>query len=561
MRMLRLLSLMVFVVFIAAFASGCGGGGGGGGSTDTTPPATTPDPTPDPEPDDSQRISSARASIAGILASARTRAQTAQSVANQIQSNADATAEQITRALNHSSAAQSALAAIQAASSQGIAATTAAQAETALANARAASGNLDASASALASIQGDVQAAANRRRQLAADEAAQTGGSSLIKHLRDNRIVSDEALAGLAAASLLVGETGGATGSATYPFHKSGDGTAYPRPRDADRGVLGVTVSVGVGGTDVSSNSQTGRISGSGRLSNGFDLKDGDGNFATVYTDIAVASRVRAKNTAGDDAADDDTATEGVDERYTYVADADYLLAGIWLDDSATDGSDAVLRAFAFGSQALAATHDFCTAADVTDTATLDRECSNATDRPYNTIAGFVDENESEEATYRGGVNGAYFAGGKASHFRANVSLTAKFVRGSGEDVEGSKISGAITDISAGGNSITGSIDLKEVALANDISGAFGAGGGAGGDAAGVIEGHAYTGSWKGRFFGMRARRLTPATTGTVTDGDRTTTTTYTPDKPGSVAGSFYVNRQTVGEGDAAFIGAFGAHR
>ena len=556
MRMLRLLSLMVFVVFVAAFASGCGGGGGGGGSTDTTPPATTPDPTPDPEPDDSQRISTARASIAGILASARTRAQTAQSVANQIESNADATAEQITRALNHSRAAQSALTAIQAASSQGIAATTVAQAETALANARAASGNLDASASALASIQGDVQAAANRRRQLAADETAQTGGSSLIKHLRDNRIVSDEALAGLAADSLLVGVAvaGGTTGSATYPFHKSGDGTAYPRPRDADRGVLGVTVSVD--GTDVSSNSQTGRISGSGRLSNGFDLKDDDGNFATVYTDIAVASRVRAKNTAGDDAADDDTATEGVDERYTYVADADYLLAGIWLDDSATDGSDAVLRAFAFGSQALAADYNFCTAADVTDTATLTRACGNATGRPYNTIAGFVDENESEEATYRGGVNGAYFAGGKASHFRANVSLTAKFVRGSETDAAGSKISGAITGISAGGNDINGSIDLKEQALENDISGAFEAG-----EAAGVIEGHAYTGSWKGRFFGMRARRLTPVTAGTVTDGDRTTTTTYTPDKPGSVAGSFYVNRQTVGEGDAAFIGAFGAHR
>ena len=564
MKMLRLLSLMVFVVFIAAFASGCGGGGGGGGSTDTTPPppATTPEPTPDPEPDDSQRISSARASIAGILASARTRAQTAQSVANQIQSNADATAEQITRALNHSSAAQSALAAIQAASSQGIAATTAAQAETALENARRASGNLDASASALASIQGDVQAAANRRRQLAADEAAQTGGSSLIKHLRDNKKVSDAALAGLTAASLLVGETGGTTGSATYPFHKGATPTQYPIPRNTDRGVLRVTVSVS-GTDDVSSDSQTGRISGSGRLSSGFDLKDGDGRFATVYTDITVATRVRQKtgNDAASDAVEDTTVgdtDDGIDQRYLYVADADYLLAGIWLDD-ATAGTS-TLSAFAFGSQPLAATHDPCTAADVTNTSSLSRACVTADGRAFNTIAGFVDENESEEATYRGGVNGAYFAGGKASHFRANVSLTAKFVRGSGAVVTGSKISGAITDISAGGSSITGSIDLKEVALANDISGAFGDAG-AGGDAAGVIEGHAYTGSWKGQFFGMRATKTSETDDVPANDPERTTTTTYTPDKPGSVAGSFYVDRQTVGEGDAAFIGAFGAHR
>ena len=156
---------------------------------------------------------------------------------------------------------------------------------------------------------------------------------------------------------------------------------------------------------------------------------------------------------------------------YQYVADTDYLLAGIWLDDT-TDGVP-VLRAFAFGSQPLDATPDFCTAADVTDTSTLARACVNADGKPFNTIAGFVDENESEDATYRGGVNGAYFAGGKASHFKANVSLTANFVRGSGTTVDGSKISGEITNISAGGNSITGSIDLKEQALENNLSACF----------------------------------------------------------------------------------------
>ncbi len=559
MKMLRYSGLAVFVVCIAAFASGCGGGGGGGSAmTPEEPPpvmecpegqvGTYPDCT-DPGPTDEQRIASAKQELASILSNAQARAGAASSAAASIQTNPDATADQITDAISHSSTAQSALALIVSANTAATLATTPAEAITALENARAAQGTLNTAASAISGIQGAVQAAANQRQQREADEAAQTGGSSLIKHLRDNKKISDAVLSGLAAASIVVGPTGATSGTATYPFHKGATPTQYPIPRDTDRGVLGVTVSVN--GTDVSSDSQTGKISGSGRLSNGFDVKDGD-RFATVYTDITVATRVRAKNAAGDDAEPDDTTTEGIDERYTYVADTDYLLAGIWLDDT-TAGSP-VLRAFAFGSQALEATYDFCTAADVANTTTLTRACGNATGRAFNTIDGFLDENESTEATYRGGVNGAYFAGGKASHFKADVSLTATFVRGSGTDVAGSKISGAITGISAGGSSITGSIDLKEQPLASPLV-AFEGG------AAGVIEGHAYTGSWKGQFFGMRARRLTPVTTGTVANNDRTTTTTYTPDEPGSVAGSFFVERQTVGEGDAAFIGAFGAHR
>ena len=554
MRMLKLLRLAVFVVCIAAFASGCGGGGGSTTMPEPEPPAM-PEPT---EPTDAEKIAAARQEVASILANAQARAQAARSAAAAIGTDADATPDQITEATSHNNSAQSALALIVSANTAATLATTPAQANTALANARAAQSTLNASASAISNIQGAVQAAANQRRQREADEAAQTGGSSLIKHLRDNKKVSDAVLGSLAAASLLVGSTTANASSATYPFHKGDTPTQYPIPRNTDRGVLGVTVSVN--NTPVSSNSQMDKISGSGgsgRLSNAFDLKDGNGRFATVYTDIEVAKRERAKNQAGDDAADNDDTTDDIDERYQYVADDDYLLAGIWLDD-ATAGTS-ILRAFAFGSQPLAADHNFCTAADVDNSDTLTRNCGNATGKPFNTIAGFVDENESTEATYRGGVNGAYFAGGKASHFKANVSLTATFVRGTGTDATGSKISGKITTIMAGGNSIEGSIDLKEVALTNDISGPFN--GTTGGEAAGVIEGHAYTGSWKGQFFGMRARKLSPVTTGTVAGGDRTTTTTYTPDKPDSVAGSFYVNRQTVGEGDAAFIGSFGAHR
>ena len=567
MRMLKLLRLAVCVVCIAAFASGCGGGGGGSATTDEQPPAVVEPTPPEPtEPTDTERIAAARQEVASILANAQARAGAASSAAAAIQTDADATPDQITDAIGHSSAAQSALALIVSANTAATLATTPAQAIAALESARAAQSTLNASASAISGIQGAVQAAANQRRQREADEAALTGGSSLIRHLRDNRKVSDAALGGLAAAtSIVVGlttdNTGTTnTGSATYPYHKGETPTNYPIPRNTDRGVLGVTVTVGT--EDLSSNSQTGKISGSGRLSNGFDLKDGDGRFATVYTDIEVARQVRQKtgNTASDDVVQDITVgdtDDGIDQRYQYVADDDYLLAGIWLDD-ATAGTS-TLTAFAFGSQPLAATHDFCTAAEVANTSTLSRACENAAGKAFNEIAGFVDENESTEATYRGGVNGAYFAGGKASHFKADVSLTATFVRGAGTDVTGSKISGAITNISAGGNSVTGSIDLKEAELGNDLSSAFGGTNGA--EAAGVIEGHAYTGNWKGQFFGMRATKTSATDNVTGNDPERTTTTTYTPDKPNSVAGSFFVERQTVGEGDAAFIGAFGAHR
>lgn len=569
MKTLRYLGLLVCVLTILAFVSGCGGGGGGGTDMSGGSDPMMPDPTPPAQPTDAERIAQAQQEVATILSNAQARAGAASSAASALQDNQDATADQMARARNHDTAARNALARIVSANSAARAATTPAAAQTALDNARTAQNTLNIEASAISSIETAVRTMTNARTQREMDETAQTGGSSLIKHLRDNKKVSDAVLASLRGATpanfIVVGATtdaptpGTNTGSATYPFHK-GDSSAspaipttqYPKPRNIDRGVLGVRVSVG--GTNVPSTSQTDKISGSGRLPNGFDLKDDDGRFATVYTDITVAKQVRSKNAAGDNAEPDDTSTEGIDERYTYVADTDYLLAGLWLDDSATDGSDPVLTAFAFGNQPLAATYNFCTAADVTNTDTLTRNCGDTSGT--STIAGFVDENESEKATYTGGVNGAYFAGGRASHFKANVSLEANFVRGSADDVNGSKISGEITSIVAGGNPITGSIDLKEQSLANDISTAF-----ANGEAAGVIAGHAYTGAWKGQFFGMRASTPTRETTGTVATNDRTTTTTYTPDKPGSVAGSFYVNRETVGEGDASFIGAFGAHR
>ena len=551
MKMLKFSRLAVFVVCIAAFASGCGGGGGGGtaeemppvmecpqGQVGTYPDCTDPPPA---EPTDAEKIAAVRQELASILTNARARAGAASSAAAAIQTNADATAEQITSAISHSSAAQSALASIVSANTAATLASTPAEANAALGNARTAQGTLNSAASSIAGIQGAVQAAANQRQQREADELALTGGSSLIKHIRDNRKVYNDVIGGLTTSSIVVDATSTAN-EATYPYHKGTPSTVYPKPSDADRGVLGITITAGA--TAVSSNSKSGKLTGVGRLTQGRDMKnDGGTVFVNAYTDISVDQRTKV-------AADKGT-TEGVDARYNYVADADYLLAGIWLDDS---GDSPSLGAFAYGKEALAASKSFCSFDEGNSTNTLEKVCGNTND--LNTIAGFMADDTDKTYTYRGGANGAYLAAGKASYFKADVSLTAEFID-EGDNGSGS-IEGEITKITAGGKSIPGSIELKKHDLTDtNFPNAFG------GSVAGVVAGNAYAGDWKGRFFGMRYDKMSTKETRKAdpnTNTIRQVTTTYTPGAPNSVAGTFYATKQS-GEGDAAFIGAFGAHR
>ncbi len=551
MKMLRYSGLAVLVVCIAAFASGCGGGGGGGGTADemvmecpqgqigTYPDCMAPGPT------DAELVADAQDTLDGILADARTREQAARSAAASVRVHDDATATQIANANANVGAAQDALADIITASGVANAATTPAEAEGAVDDARAARGDLITAQSAVASILSAVEAVATARAQREADEAAQTGGSSLIGHIRDNRKVYDDLLP-LGAASIPDANIGPATTAnrATFPYHTSGDGTVYPRPADADRGVMAVTITVG--GTAVSSNSKTGRINVSGRLSQGFDLKGG-GRFANAYTDIAVSSRVRDGIEEGQLVVDN-TPDNRVDERYVYQDDPDYLLAGIWLDDS---GASPSIQAFAYGNQPIVSSNNFCTAGDVTDTTSLDRTCGETTG--LNLISTVLADDTDKTYTYRGNANGAYLADGKASFLKADVSLTAEF-QDAGGDGSGS-IGGEITNITAGGNRIDGSIELQEQDLTDDLTIAFT------GTAAGVVGGNAYNGAWKGQFFGMRYDKKVTDPRVTVENAPDTQNISYTPGLPGSVAGTFYVNKLTGTGGDAAFIGAFGASR
>ena len=570
MRMLKFLRLAVCVVCIAAFASGCGGGGGGGGSAtmpDPEPP-TMPEPT---EPTDAERIAAARQEVASILANAQARAGAASSAAAAIQTDPDATAEQITDANSHSSAAQSALALIVSANTAATLATTPAQANAALANARAAQGTLNASASAISSIQGAVQAAANQRQQREADEMALTGGSSLIRHLRDNKLLSDAVLgaagAKLTAASLVV------DGAGTNPSISSGARTAcvapcaeYPANTEGTNRVTGQRT---VKYLTLVSSSTTPTLTGTGRLSNGFDLNNGTTTFVNAYTDIAPERR-GARN---DGTTPEDPATP-YNEEYDYIFDTDYLLAGIWLNVNPTNLGESSITAFAYGGQPTSnATPNFCGSSEGTaspgvstesGTTTTTRICGNTAG--FNTISTFVNDGQDVTATYNGDANGVYLAGSDTSYFTADVTLTAEFRNPTGTATGTGSIEGAVTNIVAGGQQMAGSIELQKQDLGDDIGGndKF-----ADGSTIGVVDGKSYGGTWKGQFFGMGRRQVTRSQTTTTTrdtNADpvtttRTITTTYSSQAPGSVAGTFYATQQSAPAGSAAFVGSFAAHR
>ena len=549
MRMLKLLRLAVFVVCIAAFASGCGGGGGGGSAT--TPVmecpqgqvGTYPDCT-DPGPTDEQRTAAARETIAGIVNDANAIEQSARSAVTAVEANADATAEQIANARSQGNAALDALRAIVRASGMVTTATTAAAAEGAVASARAALSTLRTAQTAAAGIQSAVEAVANLREQEAEEDRLATNGSSLIQHVRDNKKVYDAVLSSLGADSITVATA--ATGNeATYPYH-TGTRTVYPQPQGTERGLLGITITVGgTGGAAVpSSTSTTAELSGTGRLAQGLDVKNGS-LFVNAYTDITVDRRTGTGNP--------DDANTPADERYVFAPDADYLLAGIWLNDSSATPS---LGAFAYGSENITTTERAtslhrCTAAQEAGSNT----CTEATG--FDQIANFVSAGRELTATYQGGASGAYLAGGMASYFTADVELTAKFVNAA--NTGSGSIEGEVTNITAGGKSIEGSIDLIRHTLGTTIGGPF-EDSGVDPAAVGVIAGENYSGRWTGQFFGKRTKGSPTAVT-TGSGNTRATAYTYQPDAPNSVAGAFYVIKQSAPAGDAAFLGSFAACR
>ena len=571
MEMLKLLRLAVCVVCIAAFASGCGGGGGGGSAMEEETPVmecpqgqvgTYPN-CMDPPPTDAELIADAQDTLAGILTDAQTRVQVARSAAAAVRAHDDATATQIANANANVAAAEDALADILTASGVANAATTPAQADGALADARAALGDLITAQSAVASIQSAVEAVAEARRLREADEAALTNNSSLIKHLRDNKLLADGVRDAITADSIVVGAAGNSGPSSGNPRVACAEPCAE-FPADIGTGADRVAGQKTVRLQGLVSSSTTPSLTGTGRLSSGFDMKNAGGTtFVNAYTDIAREGRTR------NSAVNTDEPTTLHDERYNYIPDTDYLLAGIWLTVNNSDLGASRITAFAYGGQPTSnATLNFCTGNEGSGesgtgtTSVTNRVCGGTTG--FHEISDFVKDGQDVTATYNGNANGAYLAGGDTSYFTADVTLTAEFQNptGAGDDGIGS-IVGEVTNIVAGGQQMEGSIELQEQDLANDISGndKFVAG-----STIGVVDGKSFSGTWKGQFFGMtrftRTQTTVPATdTSTPPVTTTTITTTYSPQHPGSVAGTFYATQQSAPAGDAAFIGSFAAHR
>ena len=564
MKMLRYLGLMVCVVFITAFASGCGGGGGGGAMMEEEMPPVVVDPGPT----DEDRIEDAQDRIAGIVSEARTREGAARSAAAAVQVHADATADQITSALANAVEAQNLLTEIEDARDAADAATTPEQADSAVDDARAKLIDLISAQSAVGSILSAANAVAAARRQREASETALTNNSSLIKHLRDNKLLADAVLGAgaLTAGSIVVGPVGATTRedddseSCIAPCATYAADTGTGADRKIGQRIVRVEGRV--------SDSKTPLLTGTGRLPHGFDLKNDDGTtFVNAYTDI---TKTRIKVRTRTDDVENMAQTGEPDSRYEErdFPDTDYLLAGIWLMVDNGNLSASRINAFAYGSQPIIASSNFCVGTENsgatvttsgTTTTTTTRTCAATTG--FDRISGFVKDGEDVTATYRGDANGAYLAGGETSYFRGSVELTAEFQNptGTGTDGEGS-IEGAVTNITAGGQSMAGSIELQKQPLPDLITAAF-----ENGTAIGVVDGKSFSGAWKGQFFGLRvAPKTTESETDRTTDAPNistTITTTYSPQAPGSVAGTFYVNQQSAPAGSAAFIGAFGAHR
>ncbi len=543
---------MVFVVCIAAFASGCGGGGGGGSAMmeeEEMPPVmectspqvgTYPD-CMDPGPTDEEKIEKAQDDLGVIVDDARRREGAARTAANAVYAHLDATDAQIDLAINYLLAAQDALADITAANAAVNAATTPEAAGMALAEARTALADLLTAQTGVESIQIALQTPMTPPPGQTV--TAFTNNSSLIMELIDNKRVVDTIIGDLTPDSLVISETGTTTDGtscaapcALYPADTVTGSTRKPGVR---------SVQLEISGSPFGSNTRD-TLNGPSKLQYGFDMKNADDTvFVNAYTDIAQTK-------LGDNPAtplyDGDGQDTGKETDHV-LNDTDYMLAGIWLTSSG-------ITAFAYGSEPITGSKNFCTVSQnsgMRASSTTTSTCETTTG--FGTISSFVEAGDAITATYRGDANGAYLTGGDTSYFQASVELTAEFQNPVNSAATGS-IEGKVTSINAGGQTIPGSIELQKVDLADTgIAESFTAG------TAGTVAGVPYVGNWKGQFFGLRAKPETDRMTNTAVPPITTETTMYTPDAPGSVAGTFYATKQTESGGDAAFIGAFGANR
>jgi hypothetical protein len=206
------------------------------------------------------------------------------------------------------------------------------------------------------------------------------------------------------------------------------------------------------------------------------------------------------------------------------TANNDYLVLGIWLDES--EGMD-TFGAFAVGPEAYQA------------------------DDVGVVIAG--------TATYRGSAFGAHhISRGPVSYFDGRATLMADF----GDDEAAGSIKGTIDNINVNGDPYGRSITLSTAPLMVDTASDFNGRAVMGPQKEAGAEEHLFNGTWDGNFYGASAAVVDDPDTATV---ETVEAGAFAPD---AVAGTFGVTRSdTTGTGADAmttvesFVGAFGAHK
>jgi len=242
-------------------------------------------------------------------------------------------------------------------------------------------------------------------------------------------------------------------------------------------------------------------------------LSCGDNNCAiTLGEDGAVTSIAGYTFTGSREAKD--AVTEMTAEQQA-TANNDYLIFGLWLDES-VDGATDTFGAFATGGTGYAVT---------------------------------VQDAVTGTASYSGKAAGAHHkTGDGVNWFDGDAKLTANF----GADDAPGTIYGAISNIRvAGGETMSDSIILGQAPLTDGVATFNGAAFMGAATAPGAPT-HEFDGTWSGSFFGA------------TEDDDETEDVVESVTAPLAAAGTFGVTKSE-GTGDdmvvESFVGAFGAHK
>ena len=152
-------------------------------------------------------------------------------------------------------------------------------------------------------------------------------------------------------------------------------------------------------------------------------------------------------------------------------------------------------------------------------------------------------------ATYNGDASGLYAAGGYTEYFDADVTLEANFggtgaadstpdtgTVGDNDELRLGRVTGSVTNISAGGMAVEGSLTLKEAFIDRATNTDTGDTRGFSGTVSGTLAGRTMVGNWGGQFYGPNnSDRHDAAPKAAETEFPTTAAGTFGASAPGNV--------------------------